>query len=151
MRFAAISSLMQGPDRGDRLGDDRARGDDVDDRAAGRQRFDGLRGIDEPVAAGQHGLAPAVEAQPFLDRGRQRLVDRPRGEPQVGGEPVVRVETAADALEQRPGDLAGEDRLVSAKPGQLDAERRGHGRLVGAALRREASRPTACRPARSAT
>ena len=129
--------LMEGPDRGDRLGDDRARGHDMDDRAAGRQRFDGLRRVDEPVAAGQHGLAPAVEAQPFLDRGRQRLVDRARGEAQVGGEPVVRVEAAADPLEQCPGHLAGEDRLVSAKAGQLDAERRRHRRLVGAAFGRQ--------------
>jgi len=58
---------VEDADRVDRLGDDRARRDDLDDRAAGRQRLRRVAGVDEPVATGQDRVTPAIETETRLD------------------------------------------------------------------------------------
>ena len=75
----------------------------------------------------------------------QRLVHRAGGQPQVG-RAAVRPAELRQAREQHPLHVLRERRLVADAARLLEADGRGDDRLVGAALRGEASRRTACRP-----
>ena len=84
------------------------------------------------VAARQHEPAALVGA---VVAG-QRLVDRPRGEPEVGGLPVRSAEPR-QRVQQRPLEVLAERRLPEGAARLADPDRRRDDRLVRAALGRE--------------
>ena len=84
------------------------------------------------IAAGQHELAPLVRGVVA----RQRLVDRARGEPEVG-RLAVRPPEPRQRVEQRPLEVLAEGRLPEGAARLADADRRRDDRLVRPSLRRE--------------
>ena len=97
-------------------------------------------GAPQRIAAGEHELAPLVRGVVA----RQRLVDRARGEPEVG-RLAVRPPQPRQRVEQRPLEVLAEGRLPERAARLADADRRRDDRLVRAALRARARRPRACR------
>ena len=102
---------VQRADGSDRLGHDGSDREDLDDRAARRQRLLRVGRLQQAVAAGQHRVTPAVGPEARFHGTCQGLVDRSGAKAQVGREPFVGIQAAANALEQRPDDLSAEDRL----------------------------------------
>ncbi len=116
------------------------------DHDAGDGNLDGIgegqvrRGhaaVDDPIAAEQD-----LTTELFLAEARQRLVNQPLvdrlgREAQVGRQAVLAVAAVPQSLQQRPLHLPPEARLVGNEAGQLDAERRRDGALVGPPFRTE--------------
>ncbi len=130
------------------LRQDRTRGDQVDLR---RVRVERAGGVDQPVRAGQHLPPQHRVAEPLAGRLERRLVDRPGGEPEVVGAVLLGLgrrgrrrwrdgppgRDPAERVAEQPVERHAVRRLDQRHLGQLEPDRRGDGRLVRAALRRQ--------------